>query len=230
MDEETRTTQLFQLPLIDLGDTKSGTIELFPVVWGALESLTSPDISLRHSGLDTLIQLDAARLSPLVAYTLATRLDDQDIELRARIVGVLAGVLVPDVNGWIAPESLRLHLKQWLAAMRTRQVFALLQVFCHDSSLGAGVATLLNACSYAGNHLADILSNRKLPLSVRKSAVAMIQRVGYIDAIPVLERLELRLESKLNGQQIMSFVVVDGSEETELLPAIHQALISLRAP
>lgn len=230
MDDDPGFTQLFQLPLIDFKDTKSGTVELYPAVWSALEALISPDAQARHAGLDYIIQLDAARLSPLVAYTLATRLDDPDIGLRARIVMVLSRALVTDEQGWIAPDSLRLHLKNWLAQMRTREIYALMQLLDHDEALATPVAILLNACSYAGNHLAEILTNRTAPLPIRVWAATMIGRVGYIDAIPVLERSLIRLESRLNGQQAMSFASVEGGEEIELLPSIRHALSLLRAP
>lgn len=229
MDLESQEVNLVQPVLFDLGDTSSGVLELFPAVWGATEALASPDLSARQSGLQKLIDLKAARLSPLVVYVIATRLAEPDLHLRVQIVKVLAEVLRRDAHGQAAPEVVRQTLKQVLAQMRKRPIFELLHVVQLDPASQANVAVLLNACPHAGNHLADILANRDFSLEIRFLAAEFIGLVGYIAAIPALERLATRLESRLNGQQTMGFIQPRDDDEVNLLPAVKQALAQLRA-
>ena len=94
-----------------------------------------------------------------------------------------------DQQGKLAPEPVRSLVKNQLALMRTRQVYSLLQLTIHDERMEVPAARLLNACVYAGNHLGEILADREMSLAIRTAAVKMIGLVGYVDAIPVLERI-----------------------------------------
>jgi hypothetical protein len=58
----------------------------------------------------------------------------------------------------------------------------------------------------------------------------MIGRVGYLDAIAALEKIENRLEARLNGQRAMPFASNPRSEESDLLPAIRETIDILRSP
>ena len=58
----------------------------------------------------------------------------------------------------------------------------------------------------------------------------MIGRVGFLDALSSLERLENKLETRLNGQKTMPFAPPPSLDEADLLPAIRMALNSLRIP
>jgi hypothetical protein len=79
--------------------------------------------------------------------------------------------------------------------------------------------------------LCDILAERQLPIAERKQAVHFIGQVGFLDALPTLERLATRLEARLTGQQSMAFAGSGGmAEEAELLPAITRAIGLLKAP
>lgn len=215
--------------LFDL-DESTARLELFPAVWSAAESLVSKDTGVRRDAFEQLVELQAPRYSPLVAYVIATRISDPDIPFRARIVNTLGEVLSPDVDGLPAPEHVRQTLTAYLAQMRTRHTFALLQALVEDPSLEKHVALLLNASPYAGNHLGDILSDRKVPMEVRKQAGRMIGRVGFLDALPTLERLSTRLQARLNGQSSMPFAPHSPKDELDLLPIIQTALTLLRAP
>jgi HEAT repeat protein len=219
-----------QPPLFDLGDTSSGIVELFPEVWSALEGLGHPDEKRRQASLAYLAETGAYRLSPLVIYVMATRTTDPDMETRVEVVRLLGSVLSPDSKGNPAPEVVRHQLTTFLSQMRTRQIFALLQVLADAPRLEADVASLLSGCPFAGNHLADVVVSRKTPLEIRKKAVRLIGRVGYLDAIPALERLLSRLESRLHGQQAMPFAPKSSSEEAELLPDLQLTLALLRSP
>lgn len=194
-------------------------------VWEALESLPSPELARRTAAFDRLEAAGVVRYSPLAAYVCATRLTEPAIELRTRIVQALAEALSPDEQGQQAPENVRSTLTNYLAAMRTRPIFALLQVVDFDKTAEPWVARLLSFCSFAGGHLADILSNRQAPLAIRKQAAFYIGRIGYLDALPALERMAARLESRFNAGGLMR-----PEDETSLLPLIQDALSVLRAP
>ncbi len=230
MDPEDLLPYQEQLRLFDYGAPSSGMLELFPAVWGAIEGLTRPEASRRRIALDELSALGAARFSSLVVYVLATRLTDPDIETRARVVEILGRVIVPDEQGNPTPDVVLYHLNTYLSQMRTRQVYALLQVLEHKPELTPEVGRLLNACPYAGNHLADILVSKKTPLPIRRQAVRVIGEVGFLDALPALERMHTRIESRLNGQQRMPFAPSVSDDELALLPDIQRTLSVLRSP
>lgn len=105
-----------------------------------------------------------------------------------------------------------------LSNMRTRQIFGLLQVSEYDKTAEADVMDLLGCCSYAGSHLSEILSNRDLPHEIRRQAAFYIGQIGYLDALPVLERLTNRLETRGDEQ------------DTIMLPVLQNAVQLLTAP
>ncbi len=224
------TASTSQPTLFDFSDSSSGVVELFPAVWGALEELTAPDVGTRREALDRLLELDAPRLSPLVASVLSTRLVDPDLELRFRVVRALGEVLSPSDPAKSPSPAVRLHVKFNLSQMRRREVDALLQVAERYLPAESDIATLLNACSNAGTALADIVSDRKEPLATRRQAINFIGRVGFIDAIPALEKLAERLESRMNGQKAMPFAPPSELDEKSLLPAVQAALALLEMP
>ncbi|HEX9028950.1 MAG TPA: hypothetical protein VF823_07240 [Anaerolineales bacterium] len=230
MENDPLLLSLSQPPLFELGEPSAETLELFPAVWAAAELLVSPEAPRRRSGLERLAELKAARVSPLVAYLLATRLLDPELELRGRVVRLLDTVLSADDQGRLAHPAVRQALTGWLVTMRTRPIYALLQVAESDPSLDGPVTNLLNACPFAGSQLASLLAERKTPLSIRRQAARFIAMVGYLEAVPTLERLETRLASRQEGQQAMPFLPPDPTDEVALLPAVQAALNSLRAP
>ena len=211
-------------------DESPHSVELFPEVWSALNDFTKPDVALRANALERLINLDGPRNSPVVAYFLVTKIADQNLELRARIIETLGDVLISDKNGSKAPAEVRTSLHLYLSGFRTRQIYAILQVSAEFPTLGEHIVQLLNSCPFAGNHLLDILEDRKTPIEVRKQAAIMIGKVGYLYTIPSLERLTGRLETRLNGQKEMHFTPQGHSTDSNLLPYIKEALIRLRAP
>jgi HEAT repeat protein len=229
MFHETPSPRLPQPSLFVLEES-TGSVELFPAVWVAVEDLTMADAEIRHRALDRLLELNAPRFSPIVAYLLTTRLTDPDLKLRARMVNTLGEILAPDSDGHPAPDDVRNSLILNLSQVRTRQVFAILQVLADDSSLESHAARLIDACPYAGNHLVDILSDHKAPVEVRRQAAVMIGRVGFLDALSSLERLASKLETRLNGQKSMPFAPPPSLNEAELLPAVQAALCVLRTP
>ena len=195
-----------------------------------MENLTAPDADVRHQALDKLLELNAPRFSSIVTYLLVTRLTDPDFIFRKRVVLALGSILSVDEHGLPAPEEIRSSLLLYLSQVRTRQVFAMLQVACEDDMTVDQVARLLDACPYAGHHLIDILNDSKASLSVRRMAAVMVGKVGYLDALPSLEKLQIRLEARLNGQKAMPFAPPPIINEVDLLPAIQHSIHLLRAP
>jgi HEAT repeat protein len=217
-------------PQLFLLEESIGTIELFPAVWGALEDLTKEEVNIRKSALEELIELDAARFSPVVSYILVTRVVEPHVEIRAKIIETLGSVLLPDNKGFPAPEDVRSSLYHYLSSFRTRQIFALLEASAEFEIIEEHVARLLNVCRFAGNHLIELVIDPKIPLKVRRQAALMIGNVGYLDTLPALERLAGRLEARSAGQSSMNFVSQTESKDSELLPDLEEAIRLLKAP
>ena len=149
--------------LFDFSDTASGAVEFFPEIWGATESLTSPDLSERRDALDRLVVLDAPRLSPLVAYIVATRIFDTDMELRHKSVDTLGKILSPRETGKLAHPSVRLHLKAFFSQIGIRGFLNLLEVAESFPESESKIASLLNICSQSGDYLVQVMNDRKTP-------------------------------------------------------------------
>jgi HEAT repeat protein len=210
--------------------TTTGIAELFPAIWNAAEDLSNPIPSVRQLALECLENTGAARISPLVSYLIATRLNDPDLELRSRVVKVLGEIFAPDSMGNVAPETVTTQLVHYLSDMRTRQIFSLIQVLHHNPELAPHVIRILNVCLFAGNHLIEMANSRKIPLEVRRTAIWLISQVGYLEAIPALERLQIRMETRITGQQSMPFAPPLGVDDSDLLPDVKDALLILRSP
>jgi len=211
-------------------ETSSGIAELFPAIWNAAEDLSDPNTSVRRLALECLENSGAARISPLITYLISSRLNDSDLEIRTRVVKILGDILALDVHGNMAPEPVLSHLVYYLNNMRTRQVFALIEVLVHNPDLASQVVRLLSTCPFAGNHLIEMANSRKSPVDIRRQAIWLIGQVGYLDAIPALERLQIRMETRLTGQQSMPFAPPLGFDESELLPDVMTTLGLLRSP
>jgi hypothetical protein len=198
--------------------------------WHAAEDFISPDPEQRRAALKVLLEHQAARKSTLIAYLLVSRLTEPDLELRSAIITALANILIADDSGNPATENVRRILSVQLGQMRQRQVYALLQVIVYNPEYIKPVDCLLDLCSYAGSHLGDILSERIFPLDIREQAARAIGRVGYLDALPVLERMVTRLEARSNGQKTLPFISPGAPDEINLLPAVREALHCLKEP
>jgi len=221
---------LSQLMLFDFADTATGAVEFFPEVWNATQGITSPDLAVRRESLDRLIVLDAARLSPLVAYVVATRIFEPDLELRRRAVDILGKIFLPNETGKLTPPTVRMHLGAYCLQMEQRGILQLLEVAEAFPETESKIAALLNNCSQSGMILAEMMSDRRVPLPMRRQAINFIGRVGFLDAISALEKLEERLESRINGQKSMPFAPPSSSEENSLLPIVQATLTLLREP
>ena len=123
-------------PTLLLFDETQESVELLPEVWSALEDLTKSDVILRRNALDRLVNLGAPRYSPVVAYLIVTKITDQNLELRARIIETIGNVLIQDNNGSQTSTEVRTSLHLILSGFRTREIYAMLQVCAEYQSLG----------------------------------------------------------------------------------------------
>jgi hypothetical protein len=220
---------LLQLPLFDYGETVTSIVELFPAVWQATEFLTYPDTSSRQRGIDLILELGAQRVSPLVAYIVATCLNDTDIYIRRRVVFILAELVGGDPGIKQTPEVVRKVILYYLHNMNEATVYGLLEVAVTDEQAEKSIYHLFNTCPYVGKYLGEILNQWKHPLSIRQKAIYFIGLVGYLEALPALERLYNRLESRQNGQYSMPFVPTTTNTDMDLLPHLRVAMTRLGA-
>ena len=218
-----------QLGLFEIEKTATGTAELFPAVWRAMEGIASPDAIERNRSLDDLIALDAPRVSPLVAYILATRLVDPNIKFRKRIIQTL-GDVIANSNGDKLSLEVRRHLKAHCIVVGRGTVLAMLEVADFDPSVETQIAAIFNLCSHSGAVLTELITDRKVPILLRQQAIYYIGKVGFVEAIPRLEHLVDRLTSRSNGQKRMSFAPPNEPDESTLLAEVQTALQHLQKP
>lgn len=198
-------------------------------VWSALEALTAPELEIRQQGFEKLVQQDVLRRSPLAAYVLATRLIEPDLSLRRSIVRGLAGLISPAPNVPAPAGAVLTYLHGYLSQMRTRPIFALLQVADYDPESAPQVAALLKACSFAGVQLAQIFSNHACPVRIRRQAITFTSQIGFLAALPALERMVRRLEARSSAGSMLRLTSAEQEDEASLLPYMRAALEQLKS-
>jgi hypothetical protein len=226
--QETESISIAQPALFDFREASSGMVELFPAVWSALEDLASPAVLPRLSALERLLALKAHRLSPLVVYVLASRLADPDITVRINVIKILADTLSTDSDGAANAENVNRYLIFYLGQLPYHAIEKMLEAVNAAPEIEALAARLLNFSTSAGSFLADYLSERKNSLILRRQAVRLIGLVGYLEAVPALERMEARLASRRQGQQLMPFAPPSAPDEADLLPDLQKTLFQLK--
>lgn len=229
MDVDPYSIKLKHTNLLDQTKTESSRFEYLPALWQAAEALTAPDLDTRRGGLGHIVEYAVASDSPLIAYILATRIIEPDIELRTRIVKILGGASTALQEQSIKEPAFS-NLPAYLAQMRTRQIFSLLEVVEYDPSAEEAVTALLSLCSFAGVHLGEILSERRHPIKIRELAAFFIGQIGYVDALPALERLVNRIESRMNGKNGAYDRSLNEINDIVLLSPIKNSINKLHAP
>jgi len=193
------------------------------LVWRHAQALISPELFERKDGFQRLIELNIINKSPLITYLLATRIKEVDITLRAYIVNVLANILESKIQRDEAIEVTKHTLVEYLSQIGKREIHALIQLVEVDPFTNENIVRIMCSSSCAGDYLNDIASDRKESINIRQLAITLLGKIGYLDAISDLERLENRIMNRVNPNSI-------GSEEKLLLPQIADALALLRAP
>lgn len=217
--------QLFQVQ----SASSVAAVELFPAVWQAAERFAAPREDTRHQALDELLKLGAPRFSPLVAYLLATRLSDPDLSLRARIIESLANVLRVDKDGRPAPDEVRGYLVHFMTGLDRETVRLILDVMVAYPEANGHLTKLFNLSYAIGEHLSLILADRNIPVDVRKIAAYFIGKIGFMEAMPTLERLRNRIQSRQDGQKTMPFAPPSSGDENNLLTDVNVAISMLKA-
>jgi hypothetical protein len=206
---------------IQLNTTSEIENEMQTRIWAHAAGLAAPELTTRIASLEALVRLDCLRREPLLAYLLATRLGERDVRLRGRVV-VILGNLVSDGT---LDELVKGQIAGWVGQMRTREIFGLLQAYLATPTIEIQVINLLRLAPHAGRHLGDIVVERKFPVEIRKAAALFTGKIGYLQAIPALERTRQRLEARQAG-----IAGLDMGAEKELLAPVRDALGLLRAP
>lgn len=218
-----------QLPLFVYGEPAENIDELLPTIWSATEALASPKPTTRHHGIDALLELGVQRVSPLVAFMVATCLSDPDIYIRRRVAYILADLIINEPVVSQTPETVRKTVTNYLHNMREETIYGLLEVAVIDPLIEKAIYHLLNACPFAGKYLGDILAQWKNPLPIRQKAVYFVGMVGYIEALPILERILNRLEARQNVQYVMAFAPPSIKSDEDILPSLRTAIQLLSA-
>jgi hypothetical protein len=193
--------------------------------WRAAQDLIHPALEVRQSGFEQLTSLGMNSHSPLVAYLLVSRLAEPDLRLRALIVKELSNLLNLPFNGNQAINEVLYYLKTNLSQLSRNQIVSLLQLVEAYPQSYPHVMKIIGNCSQAGDHLADILTDRHAAVSMRQQVACLIGDIGYLCALPTLERLSARLETRRNNG-------VPGCDrmngEYDLLPSLKEALNKLQ--
>ncbi len=205
----------------------SGTnFNLSQEIWQAAERLTSPRAAERDAALDYLVGQGAARKSPLIAYLLATRISDPDLEVRSHIVKALGGVIAVDGQGEHAADQVIIQLQGFLAQLSREQLLSLLEVSEQYLTAEESLIEIFKLCSYAGDKLGGIVNDQKQPLSIRQNAIYFCGEVGFLESVSILRGLIQRVE-KRNQNQSRTHVRKRAKDEEQLYPFAIVALDKL---
>ncbi|MDD2695848.1 MAG: hypothetical protein PHD58_07980 [Anaerolineales bacterium] len=230
MDADPLYSGLPQLALFKISESHPNVSEFLPQLWAIGEALASPRSDVRLEALEQLSVLGVARYSPLMAYLLATRIADPDMACRIKSIELLGEILEIDPNEPGTSGEVKIPVVGYLSRMRTRELFALLQVLDARPEAEKAVLWIIKICSFAGRPLVDIASNRNFPLNIRSLSVRMLGVIGFVEALPDLERLLSRLEMRLNTSPALPYTHALNADESKLIPELREALRLLRMP
>ena len=192
-------------------------------IWAAAELLISPDLNDRKRGFQSLIELDAVKQNPVIVYLLASKLSEPDFSLRSFIVGVLAGLLDESTLTSDRMQYSRQILVKYLSKISTEELISLLELAEIDPPSMGHVVQLLSSCASAGDQLSKIVKNRDCPIEQRLISLDIIGKVGYLEAINDLERMEKRLIKRGISED-------SNSLENGLLKKIETTIELLKSP
>jgi len=204
-------------------------LELFPGIWQTAEKISSPNVQTRKKALYDLRETQAARVSPLIAYLLATRILDPDISFRSIVIEDVSNLMAVDGEGKYADEEVRSQIIATLSTLDISGLMALVEAVVWDESQMSYVSLLVNYVPKAGEMLQEIVADRAQAIPVRGMAVRLLGHVGYVAALSELERIQNRLKTRQAGQRSMPFAPTQSHNELELLPALKHSITILRA-
>jgi hypothetical protein len=208
-------------PGVDLSDADRAGL------YQALQAVFSPRVEDRLAGMAQVRSLDGHLRSPLIAAVLVHRLRETDLNLLGQVVELLVSIL-QDSCGDYPSEPSRRWAAHGLRQLGGRELDNLLKLVDFSDSYFDPVAALLNECSLAGESLVNVFTDGRRDLSHRLLAIRLIDKVGFLEAIPMIEHWIIRLTSRQERQMRMSFAPAPDSETEKILPALKQARNSLQ--
>jgi hypothetical protein len=194
----------------------------------ALEDLLSSNIETRHQGMKRLCEMDAYRRSPLAAYFLVSRLIEQELALRRKILHSICEVIKGQGFHERSPTRVREYLHRTLRGIGLREIHALLELVSEDEGLLEQACILLNQCSTSGEILVNILNCCDYPIPIRMASCKVIGQIGFLDAREAIESLEKRLAGRTSGQLNMAFAPRAVEAAKELIPVLRVTLDALK--
>ncbi len=194
--------------------------------WLAAERLVSPRAVDREEALDYLLEQGAPAKSPLIAYLLATRLSDPDLQVRFHMAKALGDVLSGGEQGEQLPAQVLRQLQGFLAHLNKEQIVDLLEVSKQYLSVEESLIEIFKLCSYAGNVLSGIVNDRKISLVIRQKAIYFCGEAGFLETITTLQVLVKRIEKR--NQVLRKFPLKKNTkDENQLYPYAIAALEKL---
>ncbi len=195
-------------------------------IWLAAERLVSPRAVEREEALDYLVEQGALAKSPLIAYLLATRLSDPELEVRCHMVKALGDVLSSVEQGEQLPDNVLRHLQGFLAHLNKEQILDLLEVSGQYLSAEESLIEIFKLCSYAGNVLSGIVNDRKIQLGIRQKAIYFCGEAGFLEVNTALQVLVTKIEKR--NQVLRKFPLKRNARvENQLYPYLIAALEKL---
>lgn len=201
MKHDSAAVEVVHPELTGLNKTGAEEFSLPEQIWEAAQAFCSPDLLNRITGVERLITGEAIRQYPLVAYLLSTRITEPDLELRTRIVKSLGSLVDSSAQTLPPREEVQLTFFDRLSAMQSREILAILEAAVYDKSAEQCMLDLIGGCSAAGSYLSQILTDRQIPLEIRCQAANVVGQMGFLEALPAVERLIQRLENRHSEEE-----------------------------
>jgi len=173
-------------------------------IWQAAEKLVSPTPADREQALSFLREQGAISNSALIAYLVATRLSDPDLEIRFHMIQALGEVLSAEDDAEIIDDQILRYVQGYLAHLEETQLIKLLEVSDQYLSAEKPLVAILKLCSYAGELFGGIVNDRKIPLSLRQQAAYFSGEIGFLETIPALQNLLHRIDKTRNNPERMT--------------------------
>lgn len=184
-------------------------------LWDAAEKLISPRSNLREEALDQLYSTGTFAYSPLAAYLLATRVADNDIEVRFHAIQYLGSLLEYDrpENRVFDDRALK-YVHRFFVEIEKSQAEKILEVAEIYLAAESSIINIFKICSCAGPVLSGIVNDRKCAPYLRQQAVFFSGEIGLVEMVPVLENLIQRMEkSRRKPDRTLSYEQLQEEEE-----------------
>ena len=196
-------------------------------LWDIAEGLVSPDIHIRESSLDRLIEVEGYYKTPLIASLLVSRIAEPDLEIRFHVVQLLGNLVSFDPSGPCFNDQALVYAQDALEQIGNHHLIKLLEVSEKYLASEKAISAILNMISYAGNSLSGIVNDRKQPVILRQQAIYYCGEVGFLSAKPTLQNLVQRVEKARNRSGDVS-ERKKARDEEYLYPYAISALDKLR--